>query len=279
MNHNPEEPEAVGQVGQWDTPIQYNGLDGSKGAFGGGTVVGHGGTLPIRPAPLPADPSALPTEVVARLVDDYRTASAEWARSPRIAETARRLRKAKTWLERREVLGDLRRSDLRCIGLAETEAADMLTTLDQLMGKIDAAADFVAGHASRGGARRLAALYGNPPRVDLALSVLSELLTIGCQPSNRQLVAAVEHVLSLAGDPEPTGIDDLVRALPRPRENQRLNAAGSPLHHLARPCLPARTKEGCCDGDRHRHSSDSIEPLQAVVAPDDDCARDGAGLA
>ena len=152
-----------------------------------------------------------------RLAGDYTAAATAWRSSPRIAATVATLvRLEHQARDLAETLGRLRSAELGVLELCAEDAHATLGRVDEHTAHCAAAlADLTARGADRGGSRRLAALFEMPPRFTLSLAVRAELAREGKGSTRAALCDAVAAVLHLAGE-EATGIEDVVRRLPRP---------------------------------------------------------------
>lgn len=172
----------------------------------------------------------LPTARLQSLAARYSTSAAAWRSSPRIAATmatiARLERQAR---DLAETLGELRSAELGVIGLPADDAGATLEQLDRLGERCaQALADLHHRGAARGGARPLAALYRSPPKFELAIAVRRELAGFGVVPTRSALCEALAEVLQLVGE-DPSGLEDLVRRLPRPTAEPEVDCLGSSL--------------------------------------------------
>lgn len=162
------------------------------------------------------DPPPLPPADRARLVQLYREAAQAWRSSPRIRPTVERLRRVeRLGRELAELVQDLGPAEREVIGADGSHLAAVAQGAAELADQADAAlVDLDSRGAGRGGDRRLAGLFGAPPRVVLLLALRQAMVAAGAEPSRKRLCDVAAEVLAELGE-DAAGIEDVAKALPR----------------------------------------------------------------
>lgn len=160
-----------------------------------------------------------------------------WRRSGPISKARARLeRLAKAAAALQDSVGDLLPVDRRLASLPDDELGELSDAVARTAAAAARGVQKIEDEGgARGGARPAQALLSPHPRVALACALRDQL----DEAPNRVLLEHLAQVLELAGE-EPTGLEELLRRLPRRRErgerqNRRQPTPGSAIPQRDRP--------------------------------------------